>query len=137
MAGYSTVCHMKIMEFFAANADKLVTVNEIDDYLKSVGMDVNISTIYRYLNKLTMENTVIKYVAEKGGMSTFQYVGERHVQCRQHLHIHCVICGKVIHLECEFMDEIKKHVMSHHGFELECDTSVLNGICSECRKDAK
>ncbi len=133
MAKYSTVSHTMIMKYLMDNREKVVTVNDIDNYLKEQGVTVNITTIYRFLNKLSDGGEVMKYVASKGEMSTFQYVNEEEHQCREHLHLNCTKCGKVIHLECGFMKEISQHIGAHHGFVLQCETSVLYGICKACR----
>lgn len=136
MAGknYSTVSHKKIMEYFENNQDKMVKVTDIDDYLKKEGIEVNSSTIYRYLNKLSSTGTIMKYVASKGEMSSFQYIGNEEHNCKEHLHLRCVKCEKIIHLECGFMSEIEEHIMEHHGFSLICESSVLYGVCKECKK---
>ncbi|MGN0374442.1 MAG: Fur family transcriptional regulator [Butyrivibrio sp.] len=131
---YTTVSHTVIMKYLMENRDKLVTVNDIDAYLKKEGIDVNITTVYRFLNKLSDGKEVIKYMAGKGEMSSFQYVGDSR-RCMEHLHLHCNKCGKIIHLECGFMNEISSHIMEHHGFALQCEASVLYGLCSECRKE--
>lgn len=132
--GYSTVSHTKIMKYLADNKDKLVTVADIDGFLKKEGIEVNASTIYRFLNKLSDSGELMKYVAQKGEMSSFQYIGGEEHNCREHLHLHCVKCQRVIHLECGFMQEIKGHIMEHHGFALQCESSVLYGVCSQCRR---
>lgn len=131
---YSTISHTKMMKYLTDNRDKSVTVGDIEEYLREQGLDVNISTIYRFLNKLSDSGELIKYAAGKNDMSAFQYIGgEQGHNCREHLHMHCVKCGKIIHLECSFMREISEHVMEHHGFALQCEASVLYGLCRECR----
>ena len=52
----------------------------------------------------------------------------------EHLHLKCVSCGCIIHLECAFMDEIAEHVLKDHGFTLQCKNSIIYGLCRECRK---
>ncbi|MCM1308675.1 MAG: transcriptional repressor [Butyrivibrio sp.] len=131
---YSTVSHTKIMKYLSENTDKSVTVGDIEDYLREQGLEVNVSTIYRFLNRLNDSGELIKYAAGKGEMSAFQYIGDRRPQsCLEHLHLHCVECGRIIHLECSFMREISEHIMEHHGFALKCEASVLYGVCDECR----
>jgi Fur family ferric uptake transcriptional regulator len=134
MAKYSKVSHTMIMKYLMDNREKVVTVNDIDCYLKEQGVEVNISTIYRFLNKLSDGGEVMKYVASKGEMSSFQYVNETEHQCREHLHLNCTGCGKIIHLECGFMKEISRHIIAHHGFELQCESSVLYGLCKDCKE---
>ena len=132
-AKYTTVSHTMIMKYLVDNHDKLVTVNDIDTFLKKEGIEVNISTIYRFLNKLSDSGEVMKYIASKGEMSSFQYVNDDEHHCREHLHLHCVKCGRIIHLECDFMKDISRHINMHHGFELQCESSVLYGLCKKCK----
>lgn len=135
MAGnsYATASRKKILEFLKSSRDRTVTAADIDTYLKENDSEVNITTIYRYLDKLAKEGTVIKYVAEKGSQAAFQYVEQGH-HCEEHLHLKCVKCGCIIHLECAFMDEISEHIQKDHGFLLQCKNSILYGMCRECAK---
>lgn len=129
---YNTFTRTKINEYLEEKVDRTVTVTDISDYLKDNGCEVNVTTIYRYLDKLISEKKVIKYVAEKGKKAAFQYVGiDNH--CDKHLHLKCVKCGKVEHLECEFMDSIAGHIDKEHGFEIQCRNSIIYGTCEECR----
>ena len=96
---------------------------------KCVGLDVN---SMKPLDKLAKDGTVIKYVAEKGCQAAYQYV-EPGRGCEQHLHLKCVKCGKIIHLECHFMEEISHHIEESHGFTLQCKNSILYGVCKECK----
>ena len=114
-SGYATANRKKILDFLKENHNRTLTVADIDVHLKACDSEVNITTIYRYLDKLEKEGTVIKYVAEKGSQATYQYVEQGH-NCEDHLHLQCVKCGKVIHLECHFMHEILEHVEKEHGF---------------------
>ena len=133
---YSTISNTKIMKYMEENRDRLVTVSDVEKYLISENIEVNISTIYRFLNKLCNGGEVIKYVAKKGEMSSFQYVGQGADRCKNHIHLQCTGCGSVIHLECGFMEEIKSHIMEHHGFALQCESSVLYGLCKKCKEGA-
>lgn len=129
--GYKTVSRTRITEFLKNNADRSVTVNDIECYLSEEKLDINTSTVYRCLNKLTSEGIINKYVANKGEMALFQYAGASR-DCSGHLHMQCTDCGRVIHLDCGFMDEIKSHVYEEHGFEILCKGSILYGLCKAC-----
>lgn len=131
-SGYATASRKRILDFLKSNSDRTVTAADIDEYLKKCDSEVNITTIYRYLDKLASEGTVIKYVAEKGGKAVYQYVEQGH-KCDEHLHIKCVKCGCIVHLECVFMDEIAEHILRDHGFALQCKNSILYGTCEKCR----
>jgi len=129
--GYATANRKKILDYLKENHNRTLTVADIDAYLKACDSEVNITTIYRYLDKLEKEGTVIKYVAEKGSQATYQYVEQGH-NCEDHLHLQCVKCGKVIHLECHFMHEILEHVEKEHGFVMQCKNSIVYGKCKDC-----
>ena len=134
MAGssYATASRRKILEYLKNSNDHTVTAADVDEYLKKHDSEVNITTIYRYLDKLAKDGTVIKYVAEKGCQAAYQYV-EPGRGCEQHLHLKCVKCGKIIHLECHFMEEISHHIEESHGFTLQCKNSILYGVCKESK----
>ena len=51
-SGYATISRKKILEFLKKNSDRTVAVADIDHYLKAQDCEVNITTIYRYLDKL-------------------------------------------------------------------------------------
>lgn len=136
MAGssYVTVSRKKILEFLKNSSDRTVTAADVDFYLKENNSEVNITTVYRYLDKLAKDGTVIKYVAEKGSQAAYQYV-EPGRHCEEHLHLKCVKCGKIIHLECDFMEEIAHHILEGHDFTLQCKNSILYGVCRECKEN--
>lgn len=131
--GYATASRKKILEYLIENHNRTVTVADIDAHLKECGHEVNITTIYRYLDKLEKEATVMKYVAEKGSQATYQYIEEGH-DCDGHLHLQCVKCGNVIHLECHFMHELLEHVEKEHGFVMQCKNSIIYGTCKTCAR---
>ena len=130
-SGYATANRKKILEFLKENQNRTLTVADIDAHLKSCNSEVNVTTIYRYLDKLEKEGAVIKYVAEKGSQATYQYVEAGH-NCEDHLHLQCIRCGRVIHLECHFMHEILEHVEKEHGFVMQCKNSIVYGTCKNC-----
>ena len=44
----------------------------------------------------------------------------------------CILCGKLIHVDCSHIDEIQEHVSKHHNFSVDKSRIVLYGTCSEC-----
>ena len=133
---YKTNSRTKIKEYLEANRDRTVSVKDIASHMEDEKLSVNLTTIYRYLDKLEKEGAVLKYTGEKGDKATYQYVGSNN-GCDEHLHLKCTNCGAVIHLNCKFMDQISEHISSHHGFSIQCKNSVIYGLCSECAKKSK
>ena len=130
---YKTKSRKLILQYLIEEKEHTVSISDILDFLKEQEELVNVSTIYRYLDKLVSEGKVMKYQNEEGKKAVFQYIEEENT-CHQHLHMQCVECGRVIHLNCGFMEEIKAHMMEHHRFRLQCHNSILYGICSDCEK---
>ena len=129
--GYNTKTRQLILDYLINNRQHAVSASNILEHLEAEGASPNPTTVYRYLDKLAGEQRIMKYVADKGEKAVFQYVDEsRH--CREHLHLKCVQCGRIYHLDCHFMDEVRAHLMAEHGFTLQCEGSVLYGLCRNC-----
>ena len=88
-------------------------------------------SVYRYLDKLAGERRVMKYVAGKGERAVYQYADEAH-HCHEHIHLKCTRCGEIFHMDCHFMDEVRQHLQAEHGFTLQCEGSILYGVCRRC-----
>jgi len=124
-----------MLQFFQNHKEKMVSASEIHDFLQEKDDKVNLATIYRNLDKMTEDGVLIKYKDSQEDKAVYQYVGEDE-KCHEHLHMQCMKCGKVIHLECNFMKEISEHLLVHHRFTLQCTKSILYGMCGECREEA-
>lgn len=129
--GYSTQKREVILDYLRENSDRAVVITDIVTHLADKKLEVNLSTIYRYLDKLIKSGQVIKTVHSRKEQAEYQYIGG-HSECHNHLHIKCEKCGMIMHLDCSFMSQIAEHIMLEHGFLLNCEESYLTGICSEC-----
>ena len=128
---YTTKTRQVILEYMKEQSEVTVSVSDIEQYLKEMGIKVNTTTVYRYLDKLCAEHVVIKYPDLNSDKAVFQFAGEEK-KCTDHLHLKCIRCGKVVHLDCDFMDELKEHLFRDHGFRLQCSGDMLHGICKDC-----
>ena len=96
--GYNTKTRQLILDYLINNRQHAVSASNILEHLEAEGASPNPTTVYRYLDKLAGEQRIMKYVADKGEKAVFQYVDEgRH--CREHLHLKCVQCGRIYHLD--------------------------------------
>ena len=114
--GYNTKTRQLILDYLINNRQHAVSASNILEHLEAEGASPNPTTVYRYLDKLAGEQRIMKYVADKGEKAVFQYVDE----------------GRIYHLDCHFMDEVRAHLMAEHGFTLQCEGSVLYGLCRRC-----
>lgn len=129
---YTTKTRNLIIDFFTENKDKRVSAATVFEQLQKKQVQINLATIYRNLDRLTEEGVLIKNKSVQDDCSLYQYV-EPHKNCHEHLHLQCKGCGKVMHMECDFMKEIAGHLREEHGFLLDCKASALIGICNTCR----
>ena len=96
---YTTKTRQIILEYLKSQKAVTVSVADIEKYLKTEGIKVNTTTVYRYLDKLCAEHIVIKYPDLNSDKAVFQFAGEEK-KCTEHLHLKCIRCGKVVHLDC-------------------------------------
>lgn len=129
--GYNTKTRQLIRDYLINNRQHTVSAANILEHLEGEGASANPTTVYRYLDKLCTEQRIMKYVADKGEKAVFQYVDEGQ-HCREHLHLKCVRCGCIYHLDCSFMEQVRSHLQDEHGFVLQCEGSVLYGLCRQC-----
>lgn len=131
---YSTKARKYILGYLEECGENTVSAADIINYLKEKNAAVNPATVYRCLNRLSEERRVLKFTDEKTQKSVYRFIGDAR-SCDEHIHIKCIHCGRVMHLECGFMKEIKEHLLKSHGFALRCEGSVLYGICRDCAEE--
>ncbi|MBQ8613885.1 MAG: transcriptional repressor [Ruminiclostridium sp.] len=129
--GYKTKQGERILETLIRNEDRHLTAEEICVLLKEEGAAVGTATVYRNLEKLVAEGTIRRYRLDEGESACYQYIGDG--SCHEHFHLKCLGCGEVIHLECDYLDELNSHLLEHHSFHLDRTKIVLYGLCCECR----
>jgi len=130
--GYNTRVRQLLLRFISADPGRAVTAKDVLAALERAGEPVSKSTVYRCLDRLAAERRVLKYVTDDGKRASYICAGDD--RCAEHLHLQCSACGKVIHLDCDFMDDIIGHIADKHGFDLRCDSSILYGLCLDCAK---
>ena len=130
-SGYHTRQREMIVACLKEHRTQHVTVDSIMAYLKAQGAAVGQTTVYRNLDKLTREGLVVKYAGAEGQAACFQFLD---CDCDQAVHYHliCVDCGQMIHLQCEYMDELTAHVLEHHQFSIDRYKTVIYGLCNQC-----
>ncbi len=133
---YKTKSKAEIMEYIVKQQDNRFSAQEVYDFLSGKKSQINLATVYRNLDKLAEDGVLLRYKSMGNSAVMYQYAAEDQ-DCHNHLHMQCKMCGKVIHLECEFMHEIAEHLKGHHGFTVECEGSVILGMCKDCSKKGK
>ena len=93
------------------------------------------TTIYRYLDKLTDDGKLRKYLTDGVLGACYQFVGSENF-IDAHLHLKCDSCGELLHLECKALDELERHISVKHVFQVNTMKTVLYGKCEDCLQKA-
>ena len=128
---YKTKQKTAIMQCVELMEDKHFTIDAICELLIKNGNKAGRTTVYRFVEKLSDDGVLRKFVMPQGESSCYQYVGDNN-HCREHFHLKCEKCGSLIHMDCGEMRELAEHIRSHHGFNLNPLKTVIYGTCEDC-----
>ena len=130
---YRTVGRMALISYLQAHAGEAPqSADEIYRGIVATGGAPGRSSVYRMLGDLARNGTARKSRTTGAGY-VYQLVGEAS-DCHGHLHLQCISCGKVSHLQCGCSTEIVSHLLKTHGFLVDRGQSVLLGTCVACRE---
>ena len=129
MASYQTKPKKALIELFGSNEEKRLTIDEIIEALgeKSPGK----STVYRLVKKLEEEGTLRRFTRDGSNKAEYQLCGAH--CCAEHLHIKCVDCGLLLHLDHSAQEELTRTT----GFVIDDSRSMLYGRCARCARRAR
>lgn len=133
---YKTKQRSRILDCLSANTGIHMTADDITEYLKNSSEPVGKTTVYRALDKLVTEGKVRKYINSNGESACYQYIADID-ECNEHFHLKCTACGKLFHVECEYLNELGSHIFEHHRFTVDNTKTVLYGLCEECSSKKK
>ena len=131
VGGYKTKQRDLILGYLVSRKGVHITVDDVVEHFKKTGNSVGKSTVYRYLDLLVKSGAVRKYIVEEGASACYQYF-DNSGDCHAHYHLKCSGCGELIHVECEYLDQVNSHVFEHHGFTIDNSKTVLYGLCAKC-----
>lgn len=130
MISYNTKQRNVMLKFLENNRDKQMSASFIADRLLPEG--IGRSTVFRHIKELTEEGVLRRYRGE-GKTVVYQYSGKDR-GCDRHFHLKCTDCGGIIHLDCEKIEGLKKHIFKDHDFSVSTTETVFYGICGSCRR---
>lgn len=130
---YKTRISQAIEAFAAGKKDMGFCVADVSAYLDAKGINANTTTVYRNLDRMVTQDKLIKYQGTDGSSSMYR-MGKTDHSCHEHLHMQCMKCGRVIHIDRDTMNHIAKGVQERYGFMIDCDRSSICGICKDCQR---
>ena len=101
----------------------------IKDIYNQVKNETGLTTIYRLVDKLVKDEKLKKYIG-KDNITYYQYLTE----CNKanHFYLKCDKCNKMIHVDCDCIEEISSHISKKHNFKLNKKNIIINGLCDTC-----
>lgn len=136
-AQYQTKQMIEIISYLKSREGQHITVSDVSAYFKERGVNMGTATIYRQLDKMVNKGIVAKYTVDGNTSACFEYLGEEK-NCHKPVCYHCKCekCGKLIHLQCNEVESLRKHILDEHGFEINPMRTVFFGLCKECRNES-
>lgn len=132
MSGYKTHQKELLLAFLYANRETSFTVDEIAARLQETFDDApGKSTVYRLMGKLFEEGSVKRF--EKGNSRTFLYQFAGEEACHHHLHMKCLNCGKLLHMDSAQSERLLKEIYGDSDFVVDQEETTLFGRCAACR----
>lgn len=128
MSRYNTRQRETLLEYLQEHPDQELTVRQIADDLLS--RQISTSAVYRNLAVLEEERLVRRGSRPGSREAVYQYVGSEN--CRNHLHLTCIRCGKTVHLR-RGATELLISLAVREGYELDLSRTVLYGVCQDCQ----
>lgn len=107
------------------------TIKELKDFLDSKNNKVGLTTIYRITSKLEDEMVLKKYYDEDN-IAHYKYVKD--CISENHFYLKCVKCNKIMHVDCNCINEFQSHIYKQHKFLLDAKNIILEGLCSNCNR---
>lgn len=131
---YHTKTSDLIAQFIQTKMDHGFTAAELSAFLKKNGVDVNKTTIYRNLDKMTESGKLAKRKSMVADGFVYQTAEEEN-HCAEHIHFQCSKCGSVIHLSDKKTERYLKSLSDDLGLQINLNLSSLNGLCQKCRNE--
>jgi len=130
---YKTKQKELLLQYFESRPGVHITAGEVCSYFKEQGALIGQSTIYRQLEHLVDEQILKKYVIDANSPACFEYLPD-HTHCDTDTCFHCKCekCGKLIHLQCDEVEKLQKHMLEKHHFQLDPVRTVFYGRCEDC-----
>jgi len=131
--GYRTKAQEDIMAYLKATPGMHHTAAELKRHFTDEGNPIGTATIYRQLERFVDEGSIQKFFIGTGDSACYSFQ-DSSAACCTHFHCKCEQCGRVIHLDCDDLKEIRTHLLEHHGFAWNAGKTVFYGLCEECRR---
>lgn len=136
MTGYRTRQREALLDYFARHRGQAMSAQALAQAVRddpAVTPKPGRSTVYRLLQKLADEGLVKRYMQDNSRQFVYEMT-DQDEHCSEHLHLKCMTCEKLIHLDREETGRVRRDV-ARDGFQLDSRHTVLFGLCADCSKE--
>ncbi len=131
MRSYMTEQRKLLLGFLKENTDNQYSIEEITEKLNSsTEREISMSAVYRNIGKLVSEGHVRRFAKEGSRTFLYQYISCGN--CENHLHMKCVKCSKILHMDDETTESMLVAAMAKSNFKIDEKKTMLYGVCDSC-----
>lgn len=113
-----------------SKSDKSLGAETILNECKEMGININLSTVYRAVEMFEEKGIVDKFVGNDG-VSSYKLKGNEHKHMLQ-----CSICDKKVEVPCPIR-QVEEIVENETGFVVTEHNLIMKGVCEDCRHRKK
>ena len=133
MTTYNTEQKNELLRFLKKHSQQSFTIDEICSGMhqdSQIETPPGKSTLYRLIPKLVDENMIKQFNDGKGRKNVYQITGDS--TCGHHLHLKCINCGRIIHMDSSISEELSKRIAEHDEFRVSTGKTTIFGTCRDC-----
>ena len=123
-----------LLDFLREQCRSQFTIEQICENMSGNGAPAK-STIYRLINRMVEDGTVRRFIPDNSRHFLYQYSGCSAPE--SHLHLKCLSCGRLVHMEDEQSAQMQSIILKSQHFELDENKTLLYGRCDGCRKNER
>ena len=131
MANYQTRPRRQILQYLKEHPEKGFTAEELACALQQQFKEdaPGKSTVYRLLGRMVREEALQRFEESGSKSARFRLPGQT---CHEHLHLKCLDCGRLLHMEEETSEQLLKEIFKTNGFAVDEYRTILVGRCDSC-----
>lgn len=103
------------------------TPKDIYEILKK---ETGLTTVYRLIDNLFKDGYLRKRINDNN-ITYYQYLEK--CSKENHFYLKCNICQKLIHIDCDCINDLAFHINKKHNFQIDKQQIIIYGICDKCR----
>lgn len=126
---YQTNSKREILDYIKEYND-FFSVKDLYKRIICDNKKIGLTTIYRFLEE---NSDILKKISKDDGVFYYRYLEK--CDKDNHFYLKCNICNRLIHIDCDCINDLQKHITSEHDFLLDNKNIIMDGICHDCRRN--